>query len=157
MDDQQQLYQELLLDHARQPRHKQPLREEAVLADLENPLCGDHIRLGLQLESGRVTAIAFDGEGCVISQASASIMAELVSGRTVAEARQAVAEFVARMRGEAEWPVDAPDELQALSGVRQYPLRVKCATLAWHALEQALDRALDQVADDRSAGGGGVG
>jgi nitrogen fixation NifU-like protein len=104
-----------------------------------------------------VTAIAFDGEGCVISQASASIMAELVSGRTVAEARQAVADFVARMRGEAEWPADAPDELQALSGVRQYPLRVKCATLAWHALEQALDRALDQVADDQSAGGQGVG
>lgn len=138
MSDLEELYQEILLEHGRQPRHKRPLRPEEVHADAENPVCGDRVRLHVEWESDRIARIEFDGQGCVISQASASLMCEACAGLDGAEALRRILAFVDAMRGAGSWEALEPPELRALSGVRQFPMRIKCATLAWHALERAL-------------------
>lgn len=134
------LYQDILLDHFRHPRHFQALPDPAVLVDEENPLCGDHIRLTARVENGRIADVRFDGKGCAISLASASMMSERLMGMPAAEARALIVDFVTLMRGEKEFDPDAWGDLAALAGVRQFPLRVKCATMSWHAMEKALDK-----------------
>jgi nitrogen fixation protein NifU and related proteins len=128
MDDLEQLYQDLLIDHYRHPRNKAGLRDEDVLAEEENPLCGDQIRLTARR----------DGKGCAISQASASMMTEALQGKTVAEAAALIERFVQAMRGEVDFDDQLPEDLHALRGVRSFPMRIKCATLAWHAMERIL-------------------
>lgn len=134
------LYQDVLLDHFKHPRHFQHLPDADVLVDEENPLCGDRIRLAARVENGRIADVRFDGKGCAISLASASLMSERLTGLSVAEARPLIAEFVAVMRGEKTFDPEAWGDLAALAGVRQFPLRVKCATMSWHAMEKALDK-----------------
>ena len=135
-----ELYQDLILDHFKNPRNFRPLSDAEVLVDEENPTCGDHIRLTATVEQGKIVDVKFDGKGCAISTASASMMSEKLIGMPVAEARQLIRNFVALIRGEKEMDADALGELAALEGVKQYPMRVKCATMSWHAVEKALSK-----------------
>lgn len=140
MDDLEQLYQDIILDHYKNPRNRVELRDDEVLADEENPLCGDQVRLAARLEGGRIADVRYDGKGCVISQASASMMTELLKGKSADEAHKMIDQFVQAMRGEREFDPATPDDLLAMGGVRKYPLRVKCATMSWHGMEKVLNR-----------------
>ena len=132
------LYREILLDHYRQPRNHGGLPAPTCAADGSNPLCGDQVRIEVNVEDGRIAGISFSGSGCSISQASASMMTEYVKGRTVAEARAGIEAFQ-RMMLTAEAPgLEGFDDIEALIGVAKFPARVKCASLAWKTLEQAL-------------------
>jgi nitrogen fixation NifU-like protein len=135
-----ELYQDLILDHFKRPHNFRPLADSEVLVDEENPTCGDHIRLTAKVEEGKIADVKFEGKGCAISMASASMMSERLIGMPVVEARRLIADFVAVIRGEKEMDADALGELASLEGVKQYPMRVKCATMAWHAASKALDR-----------------
>ena len=132
------LYREIILDHYRQPRNRGAAIEPTCSADGANPLCGDQIRIDVALVDGVVEAIAFSGQGCSISQASASLMSNYVAGKSVEEAIEAVGAFQQMMTsGEAPTTVDLGD-IEALLGVAKFPVRVKCASLGWKTLEQAL-------------------
>lgn len=138
------LYQAVVLEHNRSPRNFRAVEACDHAADGNNPLCGDRIHVELRLDAaGRIEDIGFDGEGCAISTAAASIMTEILMGRTVVEARAISERFQRLVTDRAAEPAadDDPalDKLQALAGVRDYPMRVKCATLAWHTLQAALD------------------
>ncbi len=138
MDDLEQLYQDIILDHYKHPRNRTALHDEEVMADEENPVCGDQIRLSARIDEDRVVEVRYDGKGCAISQASASMLTEVLKGKTVSEAAALIQHFIAAMRGEREFDPDFPEDLQALSGVRKFPLRVKCATMSWHGMEKVL-------------------
>lgn len=131
------LYREVILDHYSHPRNKGTLEPADVVREGANPLCGDEIRLSLIVRDGIVRDIRFDGKGCSISQASASMMTERVKGQPIAEALRLIAAFKAMMHGEVPSTDDLGD-LEALQGVRRFPVRVKCATLGWVTLDEAL-------------------
>lgn len=136
------LYQELILDHYRRPRNHGPLPGANAVAHLHNPTCGDEVELHLRVEGDRIADARFQGRGCSISQASASMMTGLLPGRRIEEARRLAARFTAMLHGDADAAADrALGELRALAGVRQFPVRVRCALLAWNALEEALGSA----------------
>lgn len=134
------LYQEIILDHYRNPRHAGDVSDDELLVDEENPTCGDQIRLTAVIADGMVKDIRYDARGCAISTASASMMGEELIGKPVEEARNRIAEFVALMRGEKDLDLDDLGDLVALEGVKRYPLRIKCATMSWHAAGLALDK-----------------
>lgn len=139
--DLRELYQEVILDHGKRPRNHRRPDDATACAQGHNPLCGDRVTIYVRVaDDGTIEDVAFDGNGCAISIASASLMTEALRGRSVEQARALFARFHARVTGEAE---DAPDaalgKLEVLSGVRDFPVRVKCATLAWHALRSALE------------------
>ncbi len=134
------LYQELILDHYKRPRNSRKLEDAEVLVDEENPTCGDHLRLTARVEGGRIADVKFEAKGCAISVSSASMMTERLIGLPVEEGKRVAADFIAFMRGEKELSADELGELAALEGVKKYPLRVKCATLGWHAIQSALER-----------------
>lgn len=134
------LYQDLILEHFKKPRNSRALADSEALVDEENPTCGDHIRLLAKVEGGKIADVKFENKGCAISTASASMMSERLIGMPVDEARRLISDFVALMRGEKELSPDELGDLVALEGVKQFPMRVKCATMAWHAAEKALDR-----------------
>ena len=139
MSDLRELYQEVILDHNRSPRNRGRLEFPTGSAEGHNPLCGDNITVTLRTENDLVTDIAFDGAGCALSTASASLMTLAVKGRTVQEAESIFREFqslVTDSQDEREHP-DLGD-LEVLAGVRAYPVRIKCATLPWHTLNAAL-------------------
>ena len=137
------LYQEVILDHGRHPRHFGTLADASHEAQGHNPLCGDRVHLYLKVgEDGRVADVAFEGKGCAISVASASMMTDLILGKPVDEARALAQAFYHLAKGDApdgSVPPDDLDRLEVMSGVSQFPMRVKCATLAWHTFEAALD------------------
>jgi nitrogen fixation protein NifU and related proteins len=143
------LYREVILDHYSHPRNKGELHPADIVREGANPLCGDELRLSLIVRDGIVRDIRFEGKGCSISQASASMMTDRVKGQPVAEAQRLIAVFKAMMRGGTPDPDDLGD-LEALQGVRKFPVRVKCATLGWVTLEEALDEVAG--ADGRAAG-----
>ena len=130
------LYREIILDHYRNPRHKQALVAADRTVAASNPLCGDEIDLMVQFDDGGISAIGFEGRGCSISQASASMLCEAVTGMRVDDASALAGRFRAMLQGGTA-TADLGD-LEALQGVRAYPVRVKCATLAWNALLEAL-------------------
>jgi nitrogen fixation NifU-like protein len=133
-----ELYREIILEHYRSPKRKHRLETRNRHADGANPLCGDQIEVEAQVEDGRVADVGFTGQGCSISQASASLMSDYVAGRPVEEAHAAVGAFQRMMTtGEAPPGVDLGD-IEALLGVAKFPVRVKCASLGWKTLEQAL-------------------
>ena len=142
-DELRELYRELILDHARSPRHFGKLENATHTAEGINPLCGDKLRLFVQLdEADRISSATFEGTGCAISVASASLLTDMVIGMTVEQAIDCFAEVTTRLTGPAEsldhdTSIDL-GKIKALDGVRQFPARVKCATLAWHALNSAL-------------------
>ena len=138
MADLDDLYREILLDHYRRPRNRGPLEAANASAEGSNPLCGDEITLELQLDDdGRIADVAFSGQGCSISQASSSLMTEHVKGRSSDEATSAIDAFQALMVDGEQAEIDLGD-IEALAGVRKFPMRVKCASLAWKTLELAL-------------------
>jgi len=139
MNELRELYQEYVLDHGKSPRNFRAVEGATHEAHGYNPLCGDKIHLQLRIEDGLVADIGFTGNGCAISTASASTMTEAVLGRTVEEARAHFAKFIPMVKGEAKPDLDELDKLSVFAGVSEFPMRVKCATLAWHTLTAALD------------------
>lgn len=135
-----ELYQQLILDHNKRPRNFGPLAGANREAKGINPLCGDKVTVYLRLEGDRVVDVGFDGSGCAISTASASVMTESLKGKRLAEVEALFERFHSLVAGSNELS-EAPElgKLAAFSGVKDYPARVKCATLAWHALRAALD------------------
>lgn len=142
------LYREIILDHYRTPRNRGELPvPPATMAEGHNPLCGDEIQIYLQLEDGVVSDVKVGGQGCSISQSSASMMSAAVKGKTIAEVRALVHRFKTMMSIEEDDGEDLGVEvklgdLEALQGVVKFPVRIKCATLAWNTLTQALDEAV---------------
>ena len=139
MNELQELYQELILDHGRRPRNFHDVEGANCCADGFNPLCGDKITLKLVCDGDIIKEVGFQGSGCAISQASASTMTEAVKGKTRQEANALFERFHDLVVGESEPDLDALGKLAAFSGVAQFPTRVKCATLAWHTLQRALE------------------
>ena len=140
MYDLRELYQEIVMDHNRRPRNFHKLEEANRTADGFNPLCGDQINLYLIVEDDVITNVGFEGVGCAISKASASMMTESVKGKSVAEAEKTFDAFrhmSTRLPGE-DFDADMLGDLEILSGVSEYPARIKCATLSWHTLKSAL-------------------
>lgn len=137
--DLRELYQEVILDHYKHPRNRGSLEGADRHAEGFNPLCGDEVRIEIILDGDTVRDVRFDGQGCAISTASASLMTEAIQGKSVAEAEQIISTFQAMVTNTGEHQSD-PDmgELEALAGVREHPVRIKCATLPWHALRAAL-------------------
>ena len=136
-----ELYRDIIIDHYRHPRHKGHLTAPSASHEGLNPLCGDEVTVEVLVDGSDLGDIAYSGSGCSISQSSASMMTEAVNGKSVAETRRLIADFTAMMRGDESIDPDALGDLEALSGVRKFPVRIKCATLAWHTLAEALKEA----------------
>ena len=140
MSDLRELYQEVILDHNKQPRNFHAVDPHDHEADGYNPLCGDQIHLELRLDAeGHIEDIGFQGQGCAISTASASIMTEALKGRTLEEAKSLFDRFHHLVTDDDAEADPSLGKLGVLAGVRDYPMRVKCATLAWHTLQAALE------------------
>ncbi|MCA1726487.1 MAG: SUF system NifU family Fe-S cluster assembly protein [Actinobacteria bacterium] len=135
------LYKEVILDHYKNPRNKRAVEGAELTCSRNNPLCGDEITIHAHLADGRIAEVAFEGQGCSISQASASMLTEAVGGKTISEAGDVAAEFRGMMEGAVEPDEDRLGELVALQGVAKYPVRIKCAVLAWDVLQEALSGA----------------
>lgn len=138
-EDLRDLYQEVILDHNRRPRNFGPLADANRTAEGHNPLCGDRVTVYARVEDDRIQDLSFQGSGCAISTASASLMTEALKGKTVAEARQIFEGFHGLVTQGTAMDAERLGKLAALAGVREFPIRVKCATLAWHALQAAMD------------------
>jgi nitrogen fixation NifU-like protein len=135
------LYRDVILDHTRQPRNFGTLEPADASVEGFNPLCGDHLTLRLRLNQDTISDIRFEGQGCAISTASASLMTEAVKGKSRAEALKLFDRVHQLLTDDAAPPADELGKLAALSGVREYPARVKCASLCWHTLASALKAA----------------
>lgn len=139
LDELRDLYQEVVFDHNRNPRNFRVMEDANRAVDGFNPLCGDKITLYLKIENGVVADVSFQGQGCAISTASASLMTEIVKGKTEAEAEHLFETFHRITTGQDDAvSLEELGKLAVLAGVRAYPARVKCATLAWHSLQAAL-------------------
>jgi nitrogen fixation protein NifU and related proteins len=144
----QDLYQEVILDHNRRPRNFRVI-EEGRSAEGFNPLCGDRVTVYLKVDdNGVITDVSFQGSGCAISKASASLMTESVKGKTVEDAEALFERFQQMITAPAETPIDNLGKLTVLAGVRQFPVRVKCASLAWHTMRSAMDARADVVSTE---------
>lgn len=143
MSDLTDLYQEVILDHNRRPRNFGALATATHRANGHNPLCGDKLTLALELDGDRIVNVMFEGSGCAISKASASLMTDAIKGHTVAEANTLFDAFHLMVTTPISDPVDESHvgKLAVFSGVREFPARVKCASLAWHTLKAALTGA----------------
>lgn len=137
-----ELYQEVILDHSRHPRHFGKLEHATNTAQGYNPLCGDRVTIYLIVgKDDRIADIKFEGKGCAISQASASLMTDMIVGRTIAEAEKLMGGFLELVKGEnvVDLNDDDRERLDVMAGVSAFPMRVKCATLAWHTMKSALE------------------
>ena len=139
MSDLRDLYQEVILDHNRSPRNFGALEDADLRADGHNPLCGDKLSIGVKVAGGVVTDIRFEGSGCAISKASASLMTEGVKGKTLDEARVLFDRFHLLVTDRSAPVTPELGKLAVFAGVRDYPVRVKCAILAWHTMQAAVD------------------
>lgn len=138
MSELDELYQSVILDHNRTPRNFRELPDATNHAEGRNPLCGDHFDVWLKLDGEVISEAAFLGQGCAISKASASMMTQAVKGKTVGEARALFEKFHEVVTGTGG-PGALPSKLEVFRGVSAFPIRVKCATLSWHAMKQALE------------------
>ncbi len=149
--DLKELYQEIILDHGKNPRNLRKTTNFNKDAKGHNPLCGDKVHVYLKLdEDKKVEDISFEGQGCAISMASASIMTDLVKGKEENDVKEIVNDFLEmiKQKDKIETKLLKDDEktkLMCLSGVKQYPMRVKCATLSWHTLTSAIDRSQNEI------------
>ena len=136
-----ELYQEVILDHSRHPRHFGALEHPTHKAEGYNPLCGDRVTVSLALKDGRVADIKFQGKGCAISQASASLMSDMLAGRSLADAEKLMGGFLHLVKGEPanDLSEDDRERLDVMGGISEFPMRVKCATLAWHTFHNAVE------------------
>jgi nitrogen fixation protein NifU and related proteins len=132
------LYKEVILDHYKHPRNKRDLPGAQLSCSRNNPLCGDEITVHADVQDGRVAEISFEGSGCSISQASASMLTEAVTGKSLQAASSLTADFRGMMEGRVEPEEEEFGDLIALKGVVKYPVRIKCAVLAWDVLQEAL-------------------
>ena len=150
MSDLRGLYQEVILDHSKRPRNFRALPEANRKAEGFNPLCGDRVTLYLKLDGDRISDIAFQGAGCDISTASASLMTETLKGKTLAEAQALFDKFHDLVTGHTAHNGAGPEigKLAVFSGVSEFPVRVKCATLVWHTLKNALTGASEPVSTE---------
>ena len=141
MSDLRELYQEVILDHNRRPRNFGTLADPTRTARGHNPLCGDKLTLQVRLEGDRIVDVAFEGTGCAISKASASLMTEAVKGKTITEVEALFDRFHAVVTAPGDVPVDTAGlgKLAVFAGVREFPARVKCASLAWHTVKSAIE------------------
>lgn len=147
MSDTLDLYQELILDHYKRPRNRGKMESADCEAEGYNPLCGDRVAIYVKLDGDTITDVHFDGTGCAISTASASLLTESMKGKTVQEVRSQFERFQRLVTGQATEAesADGMGKLEAFATVSQYPARVKCAVLAWHTLKAALDKQHDVV------------
>ena len=150
MSDLRELYQQVILDHHKRPRNFHKLDGANRTAEGYNPLCGDKIHLYLKVEDGVVQEVGFEGSGCAISTASASMMSETLKGRTEDQIESLFGRFHDLVTGKLSPDADLSDlgKLAVFSGVREYPVRVKCATLCWHTLRAALEERRETVATE---------
>jgi nitrogen fixation NifU-like protein len=140
MSDLSDLYQEVILDHNKRPRNFRAIEAPSHHAEGYNPLCGDRLKLFVTVEGDRIADLAFQGSGCAISKASASLMTDALKGLTVGEAQQLFERFHRMVTTPPDVPVEDLGKLSVFAGVREFPVRVKCASLAWHTLKAALAR-----------------
>lgn len=143
-----ELYQEVILDHSKNPRNFREIDNASHDAKGHNPLCGDRLSLYIVLEDGVIQDVSFKGAGCAISTASASMMTEVLKGKTQAEAEELFGAFHSVVTGKEGADEDALGKLAVFAGVRDYPVRVKCATLAWHTLNAALAEKEEAVSTE---------
>ena len=149
--DLKELYQEIILDHGKNPRNLRKTENFNKDAKGHNPLCGDKVHIFLKLnENKKIEDISFEGSGCAISMASASIMTDLVKEKEEKEAKNLIKDFLEMIKEKPELVTkslseDEKTKLMSLSGVKQYPMRVKCATLAWHTLTSAIDNTQEEI------------
>ena len=149
MSDLRELYQEVILDHNKRPRNLGVLPAANRTAEGYNPLCGDRLSVYVKMDGDVISEIKFQGSGCAISKASASLMTDGVRGKTIAEVRRLFTQFHKMVAGDADLPpIDELGKLTVFAGVRDYPMRVKCATLAWHTLRAAVDARKDVVSTE---------
>jgi nitrogen fixation NifU-like protein len=140
MSDLSDLYQEVILDHNRSPRNFRRLEGASHHAEGYNPLCGDRVTVFVKIDGDRIADVTFEGSGCAISKASASLMTDRIKGSTVAEALSLFDRFHKMVTTPPHESVEELGKLSALAGVREFPVRVKCASLAWHTLKAAMQR-----------------
>ena len=146
MNELQELYQELILDHNKHPRNFGALDNADRHADGYNPLCGDQLAVYINLDGDVIADVRFSGSGCAISKASASLMTDAIKGKTVIQAKRIFDQFHSMVTGsDGNFDVDQLGKLAVLAGVRDYPTRVKCASLAWHTLRAACDDTQEMV------------
>jgi nitrogen fixation protein NifU and related proteins len=138
MSELNELYQQMILDHNRRPRNFRAIDAPSRTQEGYNPLCGDRLTLYVTLDGDVVRDVAFQGSGCAISKASASLMTEAIKGRTVDEARRLFDRFHQMITTPPDQPVEDLGKLSVLAGVREFPARVKCASLAWHTMKTAV-------------------
>lgn len=139
------LYQEIILEHSRKPKNAGTLEDADGMANGNNPLCGDRISVYVKLDGDRITDAKFDARGCAISIASASMMTEMLIGKSIEEAKAEQARFTEMVMSKDDPDLAQDDELSALMGVRKFPTRINCATLPWHTLAAAIDGNKDDV------------
>lgn len=150
MNDLQELYQQVILDHNKNPKNYGRLQDSNRSAEGYNPLCGDRVQLFLRLENEVIADIGFVGSGCAISKASASMMTAEIKGKTVAEAEELFQKFQNLITSDIQREIDAQafGKLAVFSGVREFPMRIKCATLSWHTLRAALQQKGETVSTE---------
>jgi nitrogen fixation protein NifU and related proteins len=149
MSELRDLYQEVILDHYKRPRNFGPLEGADHKADGHNPLCGDRVTIYIVMDQDVIRDIRFEGEGCAISTASASLMTEILKGKTLAEVEALFGEFHEMLTGDPSQPANpAQGKLAVFSGVREFPARVKCATLSWHTLQAALKEQKEPISTE---------
>lgn len=140
------IYKEVILDHYKNPRNKREMPGASLTCSRNNPLCGDEITVFVRAEGEKVHEVSFVGQGCSISQSSASMMTEAVSGRSLEDARRLIHDFRAMMSGDLDPAEEEFGDLVALKGVVRYPIRIKCAVLAWDVLQEALEGGTSEAA-----------
>ena len=146
MDDLRDLYQEMILDHGKNPRNKGSVSGPTHAADGHNPLCGDQLRVTMIVgDDGTISEVRFEGQGCAISTASASLMTQTVKGKRPNEVKQLIEVFIGVATGERDADPDELGKLAVFGGVSEFPARVKCATLSWRTVEAALGESDDPV------------
>lgn len=150
MSDLKSLYQEIILDHNRNPRNFKKMEDADCSVEGYNPLCGDHYTVYLKMDGDKITEIAFQGTGCAISKASASIMSTVLKGKTRAEAEAWFEKFHHLVRGEMKEEANIGElgKLAAFSGVSEFPARVKCAILPWHTMKNAIEEKKETVSTE---------
>ncbi len=144
LGDLDELYEAIILDHYRNPRNTAPVESPDIDLEVNNPFCGDEFQIQLKIEDDAVSQVGITGRGCAISQASASLLAELVEGKTPSEVRASVSAFRRLLKGEevSDDEKEMLGDIEALSGVRRFPIRIKCALLSWVGLDDALKEHL---------------
>ena len=147
MSDSRALYEQVILDHNKKPRNFHPLDDADHTVEGFNPLCGDHFTIYLKMDGDRIAGAAFSGAGCAISKSSASVMTTVIKGKTIPEVRRLFEAFHQMITSPPDTPVDEETlgKLRVFTGVREFPIRIKCATLAWHAMASAIAGKSDKV------------